>query len=178
MTLSKLERLLALFANEQLPLSLDGLTINEEEEASPSHERRRMVEYGEVAVKCGDARLENLELQGTGTNEESLDSQHKIKSKETSVSKTDTSLGRHQWIHDPTKATRINLHRHNASVGVASGKFTLDPHRGQLTAPGESFAPIVAISKFPYKFVNEDASQPIASAFFDEGKFWTREWDL
>ncbi|PVH98438.1 hypothetical protein DM02DRAFT_531085 [Periconia macrospinosa] len=42
----------------------------------------------------------------------------------------------------------------------------------------KSFAPLVALSKYPYKFCNKDHAQAVASAFFDAGKFWAREWDL
>lgn len=51
--------------------------------------------------------------------------------------------------------------------------------RSQLAPHNENyFVPIVALSKFPYKFCDKASSQAIASAFFDQGKFWAREWDL
>ncbi|KAJ4348695.1 uncharacterized protein N0V89_010073 [Didymosphaeria variabile] len=51
--------------------------------------------------------------------------------------------------------------------------------RSEQAAPHEKyFTPIVALSKYPYKFCNKDCMQGIASAFFDQGKFWAREWDL
>ncbi|KAK4988428.1 hypothetical protein LTR50_003942 [Elasticomyces elasticus] len=56
--------------------------------------------------------------------------------------------------------------------------FTPDDRLGQLSPPGFTFTPIVAASKFPYKFVDRQFSQPIASRFFDANKFWSREWDL
>lgn len=40
------------------------------------------------------------------------------------------------------------------------------------------FAPIVALSKYPYKWCSRQLMQDIASGFFDQGKFWEREWDL
>ena len=49
---------------------------------------------------------------------------------------------------------------------------------GELAATHEKFTPIVGLSKYPYKFCNKDCMQTIASAFFDQGKFWAREWDL
>jgi hypothetical protein len=51
-------------------------------------------------------------------------------------------------------------------------------NRGDLTAAEVHFTPIVALAKYPYKFCNKAHSQDIASAFFDQGKFWDREWDL
>ncbi|KAF1917951.1 hypothetical protein BDU57DRAFT_494404 [Ampelomyces quisqualis] len=53
-----------------------------------------------------------------------------------------------------------------------------DLNRGDLTAPHHHFTPIQALSKYPYRFCNNNNSQEIASAFFDAGKFWNREWDL
>jgi hypothetical protein len=50
--------------------------------------------------------------------------------------------------------------------------------RSGLAAPHEKFTPILALSKYPYRFCNKDCMQDIASAFFDQGKFWAREWDL
>jgi hypothetical protein len=53
-----------------------------------------------------------------------------------------------------------------------------DLNRGDLAAAHHKFAPIQALAKYPYKFCNIAHSQDIATAFFDEGKFWAREWDL
>lgn len=53
-----------------------------------------------------------------------------------------------------------------------------DLQRGDLTSPRHHFTPIIALSKYPYRFCDKQHSQDIASAFFDQGKFWLREWDL
>ncbi|KAF2854938.1 hypothetical protein T440DRAFT_386696 [Plenodomus tracheiphilus IPT5] len=53
-----------------------------------------------------------------------------------------------------------------------------DLQRGHLASPRDHFTPIQALAKYPYKFCNQEHSQEIASAFFDQGKFWTREWEL
>ncbi|KAJ4340925.1 hypothetical protein N0V95_007379 [Ascochyta clinopodiicola] len=50
--------------------------------------------------------------------------------------------------------------------------------RGDLASTRLHFTPIQALGKYPYKFCNKTNSQDIASAFFDQGKFWAREWDL
>lgn len=50
--------------------------------------------------------------------------------------------------------------------------------RGDLASFRQDFTPIQALAKYPYKFCNKSNSQDIASAFFDQGKFWDREWDL
>jgi hypothetical protein len=53
-----------------------------------------------------------------------------------------------------------------------------DLQRGDLAAPHHHFTPIQALAKYPYRFCDKALSQDIASAFFDGGKFWDREWDL
>ncbi|KAF2128734.1 hypothetical protein P153DRAFT_403603 [Dothidotthia symphoricarpi CBS 119687] len=50
--------------------------------------------------------------------------------------------------------------------------------RGHLASARHHFTPIQALAKYPYKFCNKSHMQPISSAFFDQGKFWEREWDL
>lgn len=55
---------------------------------------------------------------------------------------------------------------------------SIDLNRGDLAATRHHFTPIVALSKYPYKFCDRTHLQDIASAFFDAGKFWMREWDL
>ncbi|KAH7411613.1 hypothetical protein DE146DRAFT_602960 [Phaeosphaeria sp. MPI-PUGE-AT-0046c] len=55
---------------------------------------------------------------------------------------------------------------------------TIDLSRGDLAPARHHFTPILALAKYPYKFCNPSHSQDIASAFFDAGKFWKREWDL
>lgn len=51
-------------------------------------------------------------------------------------------------------------------------------NRGDLGSATQHYSPIVALSKYPYMWCNKSHSQDIASAFFDQGKFWAREWDL
>lgn len=73
---------------------------------------------------------------------------------------------------------------HNVSAASEISKFpsaALPPlhlSKGELSPAGQQFTPITAFSKYPYKFCNLSNSQAIASAFFDAGKFWDREWDL
>lgn len=40
------------------------------------------------------------------------------------------------------------------------------------------FCPLMAMSRYPYKFVPKELSQTVASQFFDGGKFWQRVWDM
>jgi hypothetical protein len=64
------------------------------------------------------------------------------------------------------------------SEAADSGDFTLDSRKGEPAAIGTSFCPFLAISKFPYKYVDQFFRQPMASAHFDEGKIYNRKWDL
>jgi hypothetical protein len=50
--------------------------------------------------------------------------------------------------------------------------------RGALAPIGESFVPIISLSKFPYKYIPKNCKEDVADAFFNAGKFWTRSWDL
>ncbi|KAF2816727.1 uncharacterized protein BDZ99DRAFT_564583, partial [Mytilinidion resinicola] len=55
-------------------------------------------------------------------------------------------------------------------------RCTLDS--GALASPSQAYSPILAVSKYPYLFVEKRETQRVASAIFDEGKFWERGWDL
>jgi hypothetical protein len=79
----------------------------------------------------------------------------------------------HKWTHEPPKFLTTDSRTHNPYL-----HFELEARHGELAEFGAWFAPIVAVSKFPYKYVETSAMQSIASAFFDGGKFWMREWDL
>ena len=52
------------------------------------------------------------------------------------------------------------------------------PGDGKVAPLGLNFCPLIPITKFPYKFVKREFMQEIASAFFDEGKIWSREWEV
>jgi hypothetical protein len=49
---------------------------------------------------------------------------------------------------------------------------------GELSAIDELFVPIVAFSKFPYKYIPKKHKEDVADAFFNAGKFWDCTWDL
>jgi len=59
--------------------------------------------------------------------------------------------------------------------------FKTDERLGEVSPIGFRFCPILALAKFPYKYLPRSAwssQRAIASKFFDEGKFWQREWNL
>lgn len=50
---------------------------------------------------------------------------------------------------------------------------------GQLTPNGQSFCPILPVSKFPYKYIDETVREYVANSFFNAKKFWNcRKWEL
>jgi hypothetical protein len=89
---------------------------------------------------------------------------------------SDENERRFIWKQDATSSYNLGTMSKLPALTTAS----LPPNdlkKGQL-ATEKSFAPLLAVSRFPYKFCDFKHKQDIASAFFDEGKFWDREWDL
>lgn len=41
-----------------------------------------------------------------------------------------------------------------------------------------TFCPLLALSKYPYKYLQGEMSQKVANRFFERGLFWKRQWDL
>lgn len=64
------------------------------------------------------------------------------------------------------------------SEDAVDSNFTQDPRKGEPSELGMSFCPFLAIAKFPYRYVATEFRQPIATAFFDEGKIYDRPWDM
>lgn len=60
---------------------------------------------------------------------------------------------------------------------VAIAENPLAPQETEVCVSG-SFCPLIAVSRFPYRFIHGDLSQAVASAFFDGGKFWKRRWNM
>ena len=60
---------------------------------------------------------------------------------------------------------------------------TLDPEKrllGQVAPPKLSFSPILAISKYPYKYMPSPTteSEEVSQKFFAGGIFWRRRWTM
>ncbi|KAF2101219.1 hypothetical protein NA57DRAFT_18202, partial [Rhizodiscina lignyota] len=60
----------------------------------------------------------------------------------------------------------------------ASPAPELNLKRGELAPTNLSFCPVLPLSKYCYKYIGHENSQPVAERFFDKGQFWQREWDL
>ncbi|KAH8716877.1 hypothetical protein GQ44DRAFT_624633 [Phaeosphaeriaceae sp. PMI808] len=71
-----------------------------------------------------------------------------------------------------TRTTQLSMTTPNAATPLAA----TDLQQGE--AVSGCFTPFRAVSKYPYNFCKKSVSKDIASAFFDQGKFWKREWDL
>ncbi|KAI4645459.1 uncharacterized protein J4E78_009369 [Alternaria triticimaculans] len=116
-------------------------------------------------------------------------------SKQDSTSKIDTSIKtppaventerRYVWVKDADSSFNPNLDSMRLSTASApapqtgaAGLPATDLQRGDIASPRHHFTPIQALSKYPYKYCDKSHMQDIASAFFDQGKFWQREWDL
>lgn len=69
-------------------------------------------------------------------------------------------------------------HRTAANLPAADPLLATNLRSGDLTHPNHRYTSIQALAKYPYKFCDKNHMQDIASAFFDAGKFWNRQWDL
>lgn len=51
---------------------------------------------------------------------------------------------------------------------------------GQLAGLGQSFCPILAVSKYPYRYLypSSTTADEVSQSFFATGKFWTRKWTM
>jgi hypothetical protein len=89
---------------------------------------------------------------------------------------------RYVWLPDaessynPT-ASPVPL-ANTATLPPSTPLLCPDLNRGDLGSATKHYCPIVALSRYPYRWCDKADSQDIASAFFDQGKFWEREWDL
>ncbi|KAF1951969.1 hypothetical protein CC80DRAFT_495619 [Byssothecium circinans] len=82
------------------------------------------------------------------------------------------------WQPGATSSYNVGSMPKHSVVPIRSVKLPPTNLKQTELATEPSFAPIVALSKYPYKFCDQAYIQDIASAFFDVGKFWAREWDL
>ncbi|GIK01620.1 hypothetical protein Aspvir_005658 [Aspergillus viridinutans] len=67
----------------------------------------------------------------------------------------------------------------NASMQTPETRDSSTHSQEEPSTPLDGFfCPLMAMSRYPYKFVRKELSQTVASRFFDGGKFWQRVWDL
>lgn len=84
------------------------------------------------------------------------------------------------WVTDPNKDSKGHASSNKTRATEANVKAERTNSGQTFKHPPSQnrFCPILPVSKFPYKFIRGEASQQIAERFFDEGKFWKREWKL
>lgn len=61
---------------------------------------------------------------------------------------------------------------------LSDADLAFPPGYGVPAPRGTPFVPFLAVTKFCYKYVRSDVQQLLATAFFDAGKIYLREWDL
>ena len=92
------------------------------------------------------------------------------------------SQGSEWWNATSKIAQPVPLSQsHTTSAAISSlgpMSYPFDPRKDEPAPLGLNFCPFIAITKLPYKFVKREFMQGIATAFFDEGKIWSREWDV
>lgn len=95
----------------------------------------------------------------------------------TSSKRKNKRKGRNSRILDETMKTGEK----HAATSVLSGgdvsKSFHTPSSHHEVSTGQ-FCPLIAASRYPYKFVHRDSSDRVAKKFFDEGKFWALEWNM
>jgi len=123
----------------------------------------------------------------TPTNDEYLQSRSFQSSSSSweapTVSSADWETQERERLARESKASSMKL---SSSSKIKPVEPSLDPLKtdnrlGEVSPLGLRFCPILALAKFPYRYLPKSAwssQQLIASKFFDEGKFWQREWNL
>ncbi|GIJ87804.1 hypothetical protein Asppvi_006717 [Aspergillus pseudoviridinutans] len=77
------------------------------------------------------------------------------------------------------KSTAQEIDECNASTQTPDTRDSKTHSQEEPSTPLDGFfCPLMAMSRYPYKFVSKELSQMVASRFFDGGKFWQRVWDL
>ncbi|KAI9843863.1 MAG: hypothetical protein M1838_002420 [Thelocarpon superellum] len=51
-------------------------------------------------------------------------------------------------------------------------------HLGWLSEVNDTFCPLKAVQKYPYKHLSKALKGPVSDAFFAGGKFWKRHWNI
>lgn len=74
-----------------------------------------------------------------------------------------------------TGAAQLTITESSVAGGGTPGH---ELQRGQLASLEETFCPIQAVSKYPYRYVGKQFSETVAQRFFNAGKFWARTWDV
>lgn len=150
--------------------------IQAEVDALPERSSVPIVDGGDTPEGAVHEPPIDASSQQTTTGPPQLQAESTIQELSTNRWNTRTKVGRdtgcsHDSASIPTSVATTSL---TLSAPLPATKL----NRGDLAQAQQYFTPIQALAKYPYRFCNRSHQQDVASAFFDQGKFWAREWDL
>ncbi|KAI9721880.1 MAG: hypothetical protein M1828_004975 [Chrysothrix sp. TS-e1954] len=161
-----MERLKLLMNDDEWPVPSPGHTDDTLRAAAPN---------GSQPSKPDEDQGQELDREDTSADE----------ANPTAISSTNLATYIPKRKGRQTKQTTVSTNETSTDSAGQLDNTTMHGHAhvrhpdcGKLASPNEAFCPIFAVSKYPYKFVEKSLSQPIATAAFDDGKFWRREWDV
>ena len=175
---SKIDRLKQMLG-EDFPEPL----LEPEPEPEPEREREREPELAQVDEKDEFEKANpydpNIKVIVDGSETDSdPDTVHRHIPKPSSSNKEKKKPRRRQ----ATASTNGKTNGQQNRLSRIDLDFLLfNPHHeklGLLAPQHQTFCPMTAISKYPYKFAPRDVSEDIAKKFFNEGKFWQRAWEV
>ncbi|KAI5307313.1 hypothetical protein KEM56_000020 [Ascosphaera pollenicola] len=80
-------------------------------------------------------------------------------------------------LPDESRRSKRTLHKTSGNARPQYAKLSLKEMIQEDVEIG-SFCPLLAVAKFPYKYVHTRTADKIAKSHFDQGKIWSRTWDL
>jgi hypothetical protein len=127
-----------------------------------------------VQVRCGSASTD-VKRDHVITDTDSEDSEEDCEMEMIQIEPEETASN--DVVGDDTDSSDEEAEN---EVPARSGPGAISDNliRGELSAIGEFFVPVVAFSKFPYKYITKNRKEDVADAFFNAGKFWDCTWDL
>ena len=77
-------------------------------------------------------------------------------------------------------ATDFRADKEASIVSTITNNDPSERQVGELSKITDTFCPITAVSKFPYKYMQSSpvASEEVSRKYFAAGEFWTRHWTM
>lgn len=82
------------------------------------------------------------------------------------------------WLTDPNRHCNARLDKANKEQSSTRSRSVSINNSFKQPPSKHRYCPVLPISRFPYKYIHGEQSQLVAERFFDQGKFWKRDWDL
>ncbi|KAI9839010.1 MAG: hypothetical protein M1837_002297 [Sclerophora amabilis] len=174
-----MDKLKLLMGNDELPIwpkpNEPAAALDLEQAASRSNSLPSMPLPESDTSKDAEHHKEDIEpvfevLSGNETGSRNMETQEGVK--------TSASLASNQSIPLSRDACTPTVFSGETAEERMADTFSPFRQRGQLTSPGQSFCPILAVAKYPYRHINKEGQDEVAQAFFVEGRFWERDWDI